>query len=896
MKKKHFKPFSIVLGILLLLVLVVHFGLNFWLKNRLPDYLKNNSDYLVTYAMLDVHLGTGNILATGVSVNNKDPQNQHVIGLQGTIDSLSVSRFGILDALFYKRISSTELFLKNPSLNITLQKPRNDQSAKERNPIVLENIYITDGDISIYRHNRQKFLSVNNLNLSVENLQMTEESVEKKLPVVFDRYDIRGNNFFFRPDNVYAFTATEITTRDNQMSIQDFRMHPLLSFAQFRKYYPKKQNLFDFKAREMDFRDMILKNNQITLTEVRLEHPDLKLYTTDAQPEEKESSFTYDLNLEDLWLNHAKINMMKPDGSPKFTAADLNAHINKLVMNDETARGNIPFLYQDFNISGQQLQYISKSEKIRIGALTTNSKSADLHLVSVQSVNPSAAATRMNLHAPRLQVRMNEMKFEDNKLKLNIENVLVQNLEGKIASPNTPPAKKKASYNSIAFPLKINSIELKNADFIYEKDSQPLALQKLNARLSRIEMNEQTVKQGLPFSVGDYSISSENLNYRTPFYQISSGGIQMNKSRMQISDFAMTPTVTRAQFIKMIPVEKDLYTLRVNQINASGSWDLLTDQQHLYATQVTLLGANANIFRSKIPKDDPSIKPMYSELLRKIKFPLIIEQLDLKNSLLEYEEDTQQSEGPGKLTFGNFNMNVKNLNSAKSPGKPTAITITINCRFMNASPMHVKWLMDSASKNDAFSISGNISDLNAVRINAFIEPYLKAKATGSIQDLIFDFKGTISGLHGTMQMKHKGLKVDLLKETGEKRKVLSAVINLFVKSNSGALPPSVVVDDVKRDPSKSFFNLFWKGIEEGLKKTLIGKNIENTEQSMKNTVTDTKSTVQDVKSKVQGATSTVKGTIDDTREKIKSKTAAEDQPEKGNLLQRLFRKKEKQSD
>src|SRR5690606_29360878 len=109
---------------------------------------------------------------------------------------------------------------------------------------------------------------------------------------------------------------------------------------------------------------------------------------------------------EDLWLNHAKINMMKPDGSPKFTAADLNAHINKLVMNDETARGNIPFLYQDFNISGQQLQYISKSEKIRIGALTTNSKSADLHLVSVQSVNPSAAATRMNLHAPRLQVRM----------------------------------------------------------------------------------------------------------------------------------------------------------------------------------------------------------------------------------------------------------------------------------------------------------------------------------------------------------------------------------------------------------------------------------------------------------------------------------------------------------
>uniref|UniRef100_A0AAU6WT85 Uncharacterized protein n=1 Tax=Chryseobacterium endophyticum TaxID=1854762 RepID=A0AAU6WT85_9FLAO len=35
---------------------------------------------------------------------------------------------------------------------------------------------------------------------------------------------------------------------------------------------------------------------------------------------------------------------------------------------------------------------------------------------------------------------------------------------------------------------------------------------------------------------------------------------------------------------------------------------------------------------------------------------------------------------------------------------------------------------------------------------------------------------------------------------------------------------------MERDPTKSFFNLFWKGIEQGLKKTLIGINIDTSKK------------------------------------------------------------------
>ncbi|AYO58694.1 hypothetical protein CO230_11540 [Chryseobacterium sp. 6424] len=124
-------------------------------------------------------------------------------------------------------------------------------------------------------------------------------------------------------------------------------------------------------------------------------------------------------------------------------------------------------------------------------------------------------------------------------------------------------------------------------------------------------------------------------------------------------------------------------------------------------------------------------------------------------------------------------------------------------------------------------------------------------------------------------MKHKDLKVSILREDGEKNKLLSAVANLIVRSDSGTYPESVVVDPVERDKTKSFFNLFWKGIEQGLKKTLIGKNAENTEKAVKNTMSGTKSAVAQGKENI-------KETAEDVKEKVQ---------EKKEGLKNLFKKK-----
>lgn len=881
MRKNYLRIFAAVLGIFVLLFLVANFGLNYWLKTNLPNYLKNNSDYIISYKSLDVDLGTGNIFSTGISINSKNPQNQNVIGLQGTVDTLSISRLGIYDAIFRKRINSSDLLMKNPRLNIILAKPVDEKTGKKRNPVVFENIKISDGDIQIFRFNKQKFLSVSKLNLDVENLQMTEESVEEKLPIVFDKYEISGKDFFFRPDNVYAFTAKYVTTKDNQMSIKDFAMVPLLSYQNFRRFYPKKRNLFDFKSSEMEFKDIHLKKNKISLTNLRFEYPELKVFTTNSNSASKEKSFKYKLELENAAMNNAKVNILQPDGNPLFTAGNLNVNIDRFVMDDESAKGNIPFNYDDFRIKGQNISFNSGQENVKISAMAINPKSADLRNISVKPTVSVSDKALMDLNAKQINLKIKEWNLLNSKLKLDVQNVLVNGLNGKVTAPKNPN-KKKPDYGGIQFPLRIRNIDLRNSNLVFDNQDKPLVFNDLNAKIQNLEMNEKTVLEKIPFKTDNYTLTTKNFSYRiNQFYQMNIGVLTQNKNSLQVNNFSLKPLVSRAQFIRMIPAEKDLYDLKVNQISAKGNWDLGWENKYLDASQVTLNGVNANIFRSKIPKDDLTEKPLYSKLLRSIKFPVFVQNLDLRNSLLVYEEDTKKSDGPGKLIFSNFNMNVKNLNSGKSKGKPTLVPITINCRFMDASPMNVKWNFDTAKMDDAFSISGNISSLPASEINPFIEPYLKIRATGNISDLRFEFDGNKSGLDGGLRMKHQKLQVALLKSTGEKDKILSAVANVFVKSNSGDYPESVSVENVQRDPTKSFFNLFWRGIEQGLKKTLIGKNAPQTETKIRNTVEATKTTVTQTKSDFKDATTEVKGKVQEVKESVKEK----------GFLRGIFKKK-----
>lgn len=742
---------------------------------------------------------------------------------------------------------------------------------------MFENIRIHKGNISIFRHTKQKFISVEALDLYVENLQLTEESVENQLPVIFDNYNIRGRNFFIRPDNVYALRINSIQTTNGQVSINDFQLVPVLAFDQFKKYYPKKTALFQFTAKKMEFKDLVLKKNKVTLAHANFYDPDFLIYTTNATAVKIKKPSDLELNLEDIRLNNAVVQVMKPDGKKLLYAGHINADVNQLKFNKETREELIPVGYKDFRISGSDILY-SNHQDFNIKSLSLSPKKGELKKITVVPNGSAAGKTSMDLAAEHIGFTINTWEFADKKLRLDINEVLVNNIKGTIKASDAKNSK-QGNLSGIQFPVTVKKVTVKNSDITYDKDNQPLSLNGLNATVNDIRLTSKKDNSGLEVNINSYLLTTNNFLYRTKFYRMAAGFLKLNEKNIQISNFEMKPMVSRAQFIRAIPVESDLYDIKARQITATGSWDLFSGQKFINAYQMTIQSADANIFRSKIPDDDPKEKPLYSRLLRSIKIPLFINTLNLKDSKLVYEEDTPESAGPGKLTFNTFNMNVKNLNSAKMKGKPTRVDIRISCSFMDLAPLTVNWNFDVADQRDLFNISGRTTGLPARGINPFIRPYLHVSATGTIQEMLFNFRGSPKGLNGDFNLRHKDLKVAILdKQNREKKGFLSAVANLLVKSDSGKLPEDVKVEDVERDATKSFFNLFWKGVEQGLKKTLIGINIGGGTKAPDNG----NAAKKEIKTPA----------VPDQKASDKTEAKAEAQSGKKPFLKSIFRKKE----
>ena len=888
MKNRYFRILSVIFGSILLLLILLNFGINYWLKNNLPDYLKNNTSYKISYQKLDVELLSGNITASGISINNKNPNDNNTLGLQGTIDSLQIGRFGIFDAVFNKSLNTKSLVLTKPVLNISLPLTKK-KTKKEQNPIEAENVEIRDGKIQVFKPNKRKIFSVNALNLKLTGLELSIENKENAFPVGFDTYTIEASKVYFRPDNVYLFLADNIKTKDGVLDIRKFSLIPLLSFTQVMHYFPEKSNLINLKGSEAVLEGFKFKNKKVDLKSFRLEQPNLKIYTTGIKPKvEDKKDFNFEVNLGSVLVNNAQVDVEKPDQTPLFTGENLNFNVTKILLNSETAKDPLPFQYDAFNLNGKNINYFSGNEHLKVSILKIDPKNIALDLISLKSTVRSADQNYFDIHTKSILLKLKNWKIVNSKLKMEIDNVLVDEIKGKIATSNTDSKKKKKT-SILDFPLKIHKINLKNSDFDFETNGQPMVMNGLNLNINELELNQNEANQILLKSA-NYDFTATTFNYQpSQFYKISANAVKISEKGGQISNFAMTPLVSRGQFIKMIPTEKDLYDIKVPSITFTGYLDLLNKNKVINLSNVTLNNVNANIFRSKIPKDDKTVKPLYSKMLRSIKFPLLINNLDVKNSLLVYEEDIPTSDGPGKISFKPFNLNIKNINSGKMKGKPTQVAITINAGFMDASPLHINWGFNTLDQSDNFTIAGNVTDMPADRINPFIEPYLHVTAKGLIKRLDFYFNGNPSEISGELKMKHDNLKISILKKnSGEVNKLLSGIANLLIKNSSGRYPQSVTIKNVARDNTKSFFNLLWKGMEDGLAQTLIGINYKKNVKNVKTTVGNAKDAVKNVKSDVKN----VKNAVENVTEKLKSTDQIdkkEEPPEKKGFLKRIFK-------
>jgi hypothetical protein len=297
-----------------------------------------------------------------------------------------------------------------------------------------------------------------------------------------------------------------------------------------------------------------------------------------------------------------------------------------------------------------------------------------------------------------------------------------------------------------------------------------------------------------------------------------------------VKAFSIVPFAGEREFANAFHFQKDRFDVDIEGIYLKNiDMNSLLDKE-LLASELEINHVTAKIYRDlHKPLEKKSKVGNYpSQLLMDVDHRIDVKKAVINSADVQYKENEIITDQTGVIQFSNTKLTISNItNIPEEIKKNNAMKISFDSRVFGEIPLtgSFKFLLDS--KNGSFTANGHVGEFDALTLNRVSVPMANIKInTGYINSIDFDFNGNNTRAGGDFVMKYKDLKVDVLKRDKETNKVkkrgfLSLAANLIVLNNNPDKNQLRKVDPVfERDIYKSFFNLVWKTIFTGMKKTV----------------------------------------------------------------------------
>lgn len=411
--------------------------------------------------------------------------------------------------------------------------------------------------------------------------------------------------------------------------------------------------------------------------------------------------------------------------------------------------------------------------------------------------------------------------------EVDVENVIIDTPDIVLYQKDQKNTARDEFLQSMKKSIITQKIQIKNGKFRMLDTLQRIAFKadNIDFKIKNTTLDSASVTKNVPVRYGNYTFSCDSLLYRiSDFYTLTAKKITNSNTTLNAVNFKMLPHHSRVEFNKVIPVERDQFTIAADTIAIpKADWGFTNDTLFVHIPSVTLNALNANIYRGKMVKDDTTTKKLYSQLLRELDFDLKVDTLLLKSARITYEEQLEYERPPGKVIFSQFYASIYNIYSPVGKQKLPDTKIDVKCRFMESAPLQVQWSFNTANTNDDFTLSANLGDLNLEKVNKVMKPLMNVSAEGNIEKLYFTMNGNRENASGNFGINYNSLKIDVHKKDGKGTKgLLSFAGNLVVKNNSNDKTKEVDIT-AKRAKDKSVFNFVFRFVNKGLKTTLLPK-------------------------------------------------------------------------
>lgn len=386
--------------------------------------------------------------------------------------------------------------------------------------------------------------------------------------------------------------------------------------------------------------------------------------------------------------------------------------------------------------------------------------------------------------------------------------------------------------------LYISNMRMVHHNILPTHPEKKITLDNINIDLQDILMDSTTVNDTTRFMFAKKAdITFVKLKLPTAdslyYLKMDSLAIDAVENSAAITNFSLKGRYGKDDYGGHVPYQKDLYNINISAIRLKEiNWGHVLTGEDISADNVSARDGTVSIYCDRrLPKPPSKMGRYPHQVLMKDSMPINIKSLKLNNIDLTYEEFNPNSGKAGKLAFNSVNATFTNItNNKQLIANNGYMKATGGALFMNTAKVKATFLFNLArAKQGAFTTDASMESMDATQLNdlcAALGRFTIDK--GHINSLTTHIEGDNYGARGTVTFLYNDLKISVLKKddtapTGlKKRGLLSFIANAFVIKNDnptkgrGARTESC---SFTRDPSKSFFNLVWKTVEDGVKKT-----------------------------------------------------------------------------
>ncbi|WP_300669610.1 hypothetical protein [Soonwooa sp.] len=820
---KRKKIILISISVVVLLLFAFPFLLNIYLKEKLPDLINEKTPYHVDMDQFNFDLISGDLHIKDVKIKNKNPQDTAVTQISGKVGELEVADFGVIKAVFSNSYKAKLIKIKNPNLNIQFAKKKDDPKKNNKKPdIFLNELLIENGEIKAVNHLGKSVFNGNKINVDLQDIDLNNDD-NSRLPLGFSKLTIHAENLVVTVNDYYQVLADKVNTVNKEISIENLHLSPTQAPNQYNA-----KSVFDFKAKNFSASNLNINRDSLIAEKTFIDEPNLTVTSTNKKVvDDNPKELNLKIALKDIDLKNGKLLVQNPDNTKTASADRFNINITKIVFDKNTVKEKIPFKFDQHNIDISKVYFrANNNQEVRVGHIFTKDANLAIDSIELAKLGNNPNENIWSGFVKKINIQNINPKLDGQKINLNLNAISVD--DAKIAmTPKTNKTAKKQQNTDSGLALNIGSIKLNNAAFqqLLPNGQQKMSVANINAAFNNFKIDATTQKNKTPFTIANHDIKTGEIFLDAgKYYTLRIKNFENNGKQSTIKNLAFKSKYSRKEFSRVIAKQEDLYDITANSIQVFDQASLFENHDQILLSKVIVDGVNCSIYHDLAPPEDHSARNMFSEKLRNIKIPLFVNLVQLKNSYVSYEEDAVNNNKPGKLFMNAFNADIKNVGNGKVKGTSSHVNIDADFKFYGTAPTKVNWNFDVMNKMDEYKINGKIEGLSANEINLFVRPYLNLTLDGKINYLRFNYSGNKNIIRGDFFLNYNDIYVNFLNKKGEKRKLLNKAVNVLVKSDSKNGGKTVQIEKA-RDADRSFFNMLWQGIMEGLKKTLISEKI-----------------------------------------------------------------------